>query len=108
MNIQKKMAARIAMTALALTLLTTTALADGISESEIGVGVKNLFTDLTTYIMVLSPIVGGAAAGYFLIRRGMADEQDGKMWMKRAVTAVICAVAGLVVGAIIRLISSYF
>lgn len=108
MNIQKKMAARITMTALALALLTTTALADGISESELGVGVKNLFSDLTKYLMILSPIVGGAAAGYFVTRRGMANEQDGAVWEKRAKIAVACGVGGTLVGAIIRLISSYF
>jgi len=82
--------------------------ADNLANSTVGTGVKNLLNDVSTYLMVIGPIIGGAAAAYFLVRRSMADEQDGKMWSRRIWIAIICGVAVLLVGGIISLISSYF
>lgn len=109
-NIDHKTAANLLVTIFTPALLSTNALASGgnIANSPIGQGLKNLLNDLSTYIMVLSPIVAGAAAGYFVMRRSMADEQDGKLWEKRIKTAVVCGVVGALVGGIIKLISSYF
>lgn len=89
-------------------LFVTVAYADNISSSQLGTGLKNLLNDASTYVVVLTPIVGGLAAVYFVIRRSMADEQDGKMWEKRIKTAIICGILGALVGGIIKLIASYF
>lgn len=91
-----------------LVLLQTKAAAAGLTESNIYTGLSNLLQDLTTVLTVLSPIVGGAAAIYCLVRRSMADEQDGKMWTKRLTTAIICGVSGMLVSGIIALLSGYF
>ncbi len=82
--------------------------ADNLSSSTVGTGIRNMLNDVSSFGIVLCPIVGGAAAVYFLIRRSMADEQDGKMWMRRIWIAIICAVAGCLVSGIIALFSSYF
>lgn len=96
-------------TALALCACMGSAGATGnLDSSTIGVGIKNMLSDGGSFLLLLSPIAGGAAAGYFIIRRGMADEQDGKMWSKRIVIAVVCAVGGMLVGSVIKLIGSYF
>ncbi|MEG1752503.1 MAG: hypothetical protein RR234_01180, partial [Christensenella sp.] len=79
-----------------------------ISESNIGQGVTNLINDLTTWGMILCPSIGGLAAVLFVVKRGMADEQEGKMWNKRIILAIACGVGGLLVGGIIKIISSYF
>lgn len=79
-----------------------------ISESNIGQGVANLINDLTTWGMILCPSIGGLAAVLFVVKRGMADEQEGKMWNKRIVLAIACGVGGLLVGGIIKIVSSYF
>lgn len=91
-----------------MSMLVTPALASDLASSELGVGIKNLITDVSAFLVVLSPIAGGAAAVYFLIRRAVADEQDGKLWDKRIKMAIICGVAGMLVSGIITLISSYF
>lgn len=93
---------------LALSCMIVPARADNLSDSTVGAGVKNLLGDASTYIMIIGPSVGALAAAYFLVRRSMADEQDGKMWSRRVWIAVICGVAVLLVGGIIALISSYF
>jgi len=82
--------------------------ADNLANSTVGMGIKNMLNDLSSFGMVIGPIIGGAAAAYFLVRRSMADEQDGKMWSRRIWIAIICGVAVLLVGGIISLISSYF
>lgn len=89
-------------------LSATNALAVGIGDSQIATGLNNLFSDLSTWLIILSPIVAGAMAIYFIIRRSMADEQDGKLWEKRIKTAVVCGVAGALVGGLIKLLASYF
>ncbi len=107
-HIDNKTAANLTAAVLIPMLLATTAYADNISNSTVGTGLKNLLNDLSTYVVVLSPVVGGLAAVYSVIRRSMSDEQDGKMWEKRIKTAIICGVAGALVGGIIKLIASYF
>ena len=107
-NFDVRTAATIAAATLLPMVMSTPVFADNISSSTIGVGITNLLNDLSTYVVILSPTVGGLAAVYFVIRRGMADEQDGKLWEKRIRTAVICGVAGALIGGIIKLIASYF
>lgn len=93
---------------LAIMSMVVPASADSLSSSTVGTGIKNMLNDASSFGIVICPIVGGAAAVYFLIRRSMADEQDGKMWMRRIWIAIICGVAGCLVSGIISLISSYF
>lgn len=78
------------------------------ASSDIAQGTKNLITDISTWFIVICALAGTAAAIYCLIRRGMADEVDGKKWTKRCVTAIICAVGGALIGGIVTLVGSYF
>ena len=91
-----------------LVLLATPVNAAGLQSSAIYTGFVNLLNDLTTALMVVCPISGTVAALYFMIRRSMADEQDGKMWTKRITTAIICGVGGMLVSGLISLLTSYF
>lgn len=43
-------------------------------------GTEKLVGDVTTWLMVLAPVVAGLLIIYFCIRRGMADEMDQKKW----------------------------
>lgn len=90
------------------TALLSTAQASGFQSSTIATGTKQLIQDVMGYAVVLCPIVGGLAAVYFLIRRSIADEQDGKMWMKRVTVAVGCGVGGALVSGIITMLASYY
>lgn len=78
------------------------------ASSALAQGTKNLISDISVWFIVICALAGTASAVYCLIRRGMADEVDGKMWTKRCVTAVICAVAGALIGGIVSLIGSYY
>lgn len=83
--------------------------ADGnFAESDIATGTANLLSDISSWLVGIGLTVGTLAAIYCLIRKSMADEVDGKMWNKRLITAIICAVAVALVGGIISLISGYY
>lgn len=91
--------------------LATPVFAEGvetIQNSKIYTGLVELINDLTTAGMIICPAAGAVFALYYFIRRGMADEQDGKLWTKRIVTSLVCGVGGLLVSGIISLLTSYF
>lgn len=108
MKFTKKFFKRVITTLAVIMSMVVPAFAEGIADSPIGTGIKNLLTDLSTYMIIICPSVAAVAAVYFLIRRSMADEQDGKFWMKRITISIICGIAGALVSGIIALISSYF
>lgn len=106
-HIDKKTLATCLSLIFCMVCLQGTAFAD-IADSTLGIGTKNLINDASTYLTFICPITGGAAAGYFAIRRSMADEQDGKFFEKRIKTAIFCGVGGCLVNAVIAVISSYY
>lgn len=92
-----------------LVMLTLPALAGGIADSQLGKGLMALVNDVTPWLVALCPLVGGLFAVYYLIRKGMAQEQQDKdMWMKRVKDAIIGGVAGMLVSGVIALLTSYF
>ena len=69
----------------AFIMLTTTIPAyasssGGLGGSKIVTGTEKLIGDVTTWLMVLAPIVAGMLIIYFCIRRSAADEMDQKKW----------------------------
>ena len=96
------------MAAMIGTLITPAFASNGIANSQLGKGLTNLINDVSLYLVFICPIVGGAAAIYFMVRRSMSDENDGKLWEKRIKIAIACGVGGLLVSLVINLISSYF
>lgn len=93
---------------LSVMLCTTAASANNLANSEIGRGIRQLILDISGFLVILSPLAGAAAAGYFILRRSTADEQDGKMWTNRAKIAVFCGVGGMMGSVLVNLLSSYF
>ena len=79
-----------------------------LAESDFWIGLMNILNDGTWALTIACPIIGGLAALLFVIRRSMADEQDGKMWTKRINIAIICGVGGMLVSGFIALLTSYF
>ena len=56
--------------------MSAPAYAAGVQDSQIVKGTEKLVGDVTTWLMVLAPVVAGLLIIYFCIRRGMADEMD--------------------------------
>lgn len=82
--------------------------ASELTSSKIYTGTAQLVADVTLALTILCPTVCGLFALGFAIRRGMADQQDGKMWSHRIFTAIICGVAGGLISGVITLIASYY
>ena len=82
--------------------------ADDIGNSKLATGTEALITDMTTWLMVIAPIVGGLLVIYFFIRRSGSDEQDQKRWNNRITTAIISTIGAVLGSAIINLISGYY
>lgn len=91
-----------------LVFCVITASANNLADSEIGQGIRKIVTDVSGFLIILSPLVGAVAFAFCMVRKGMADEQDGKMWQHRGQTAIICGVAGMLGMAVVNLLSSYF
>lgn len=94
--------------ALLLLCMAVPASATGLGASNIVTGTNRLIADVMGVVTVLCPTVCGLFAIGFAIRRGMSDEQDGKMWNRRIVTAVVCGVGGGLLSGLISLIASYY
>jgi ABC-type molybdate transport system permease subunit len=89
---------------------TTTVFATGgaVGASKLATGTEALIKDVTTWLMILAPIVGGLLIIYFFIRRSGADEQDQKRWNNRITTAIISVIGAVLGSAIINLIVGYY
>jgi ABC-type molybdate transport system permease subunit len=99
-----------AVTLSAFLMITTAipAFASDINSSKIVTGTEKLIGDVTTWLMVLAPIVAGMLIIYFCIRRSAADEMDQKKWNTRIIAAVISCIGAILGAATLNLIIGYY
>lgn len=109
-NIKSKMRAVVVTGSIALFMLanSTTAYATTISDSQIAKGTEKLIQDITTWLMVLAPVVAGLLIIYFCIRRSAADEMDQKKWNNRIVVAVVSCIGAVLGSATLNIIIGYY
>jgi ABC-type molybdate transport system permease subunit len=79
-----------------------------VQDSQIVKGTQKLIQDLTTWLMILSPVVAGLLIIYFCIRRSAADEMDQKKWNNRVVVAIVSCIGAVLASATLNLIIGYF
>ncbi|MGI6189942.1 MAG: Mbov_0395 family pilin-like conjugal transfer protein [Caldicoprobacteraceae bacterium] len=82
--------------------------APGISDSKLARGTEKLIQDVTTWLMVLAPVVTGLLIIYFCIRRAAADEMDQKKWNNRIVVAIVSCIGAVLGSATLNLIIGYY
>lgn len=102
---------KFSMAMITATVISSTVLpvsADGVKDSTIVKGTEKLIGDLTTWLMVLAPVVAGMLIIYFCIRRSAADEMDQKKWNNRIVAAVVSCIGAVLGSATLNLILGYF
>ena len=88
--------------------MSAPAYAADVQSSQIVQGTEQLIGDLTTWLMVLAPVVSGLLIIYFCIRRGMADEMDQNKWNNRIVVAVVSCIGAVLGSATLNLILGYY
>ncbi len=87
---------------------STTVYASDIGQSKLAKGTEKLIGDVTTWLMVLAPIVAGLLIIYFCIRRSAADEMDQKKWNNRIVAAVVSCIGAVLGSATLNIIIGYY
>ena len=87
---------------------STTVYANNISQSKLAMGTERLISDVTTWLMVLAPVVAGLLIIYFCIRRSAADEMDQKKWNNRIVVAIVSCIGAVLGSATLNLIIGYY
>lgn len=93
---------------IAVLLTTLTVSASDIASSKLATGTEKLIKDLTAWLLVIAPTVGGLTVIYFFIRRTIGDEMDHKKWNGRIIGALICTVLAMLASPIITLLMDYF
>ncbi len=93
---------------IALTIPQSAYAADDVSSSQIVKGTEKLISDVTTWLMVLAPVVAGLLIIYFCIRRSAADEMDQKKWNNRIVVAIVSCIGAVLGSATLNLILGYY
>jgi purine-cytosine permease-like protein len=95
-------------TLVVMTMSTVPVMADTVKDSQIVKGTEKLIQDVTTWLMVLAPIVGVLLIIYFFIRRSAADEIDQKKWNNRIVTVIVSVIGAVLASATLNLIIGYY
>ena len=103
----KKLSAAMLSAYLMLTV-TMSAYASDVGSSNIVKGTEKLIGDVTTWLMVLAPVVAGLLIIYFCIRRSAADEMDTKKWNNRIVVSIVSCIGAILGSATLNLIIGYY
>lgn len=92
-----------------LLLSAPAAFASGdIKGSKLVTGTEKLIGDVTTWLMILAPIVSGLLIIYFCIRRSAADEMDTKKWNNRIIVAVVSCIGAVLGSATLNILIGYY
>ncbi|MNI77668.1 hypothetical protein D3C73_1339770 [compost metagenome] len=96
-------------TAYWLLMTPSSAFASGdIKGSKLVTGTEKLIGDVTTWLMILAPIVAGLLIIYFCIRRSAADEMDTKKWNNRIIVAIVSCIGAVLGSATLNIIIGYY
>lgn len=101
---------RIGKVGLALTSLfcyTNTCFA-AIQDSKVVTGTQSLINDLTSWLLILAPVLTVLLVGYFFLRKAASDEMDAKRWDNRIKIAIISCIGVVVASGLINVIMNYY
>lgn len=79
-----------------------------IKGSKLVTGTEKLIGDVTTWLMILAPVIAGLLIIYFCIRRSAADEMDTKKWNNRIIVAIISCIGAVLGSATLNVIIGYY
>lgn len=104
----KKLMVALCAAYIAIMTATPAFAAPSVSDSKIAKGTEKLIQDVTTWLMVLAPVVAGLLIIYFCIRRSAADEMDQKKWNNRIVVSIVSCIGAVLGSATLNLIIGYY
>lgn len=94
--------------ALFVATMISPAYATTFQDSDFFKGGLALLSDLMICVTIAAPVIMTLFISGYLIRRGMADEQDKKTWTKRAYDALFCGVAVMIASSFLAVVFGYF
>jgi heme/copper-type cytochrome/quinol oxidase subunit 2 len=84
------------------------AAAGNIGTSKLATGTEQLIKDVTSWLLIVAPLVTVVAVIYYFIRKTVSDEIDHKKWNARISTAIICCIGVVAASLIINIIVGYY
>lgn len=79
-----------------------------IQDSPIVTGTENLIADLTSWLLILAPVLTVLLVGYFFLRKAASDEMDAKRWDNRIKIAIISCIGVVVASGLINVLMNYY
>lgn len=79
-----------------------------LQESSIVTGTEALISDLTSWLLILAPVLTVLLVGYFFLRKAASDEMETRKWDNRIKIALISCVGVIVASGLINVIMSYY
>lgn len=104
----RKLLSTVFVVALFLATMISPVYAARLQDSDFYKGTLNLVNDASMAVAIIGPLVCGAFAAYYFVRKSMSDDQDDKQWNRRIAKALICAVAIGLVASLIALFTGYY
>lgn len=77
-------------------------------NSKIVTGTESLISDLTSWLLILAPVLTVLLVGYFFLRKAASDEMDAKRWDNRIKVAIISCIGVIVASGLINVIMNYY
>lgn len=104
----KKLGKEAACLLLCLQWGITNVYAAGIGSSKLFTGTKKLLNDMKTPLIGISGVAAVIVIIYLFIRMKFADEMDAKMYKKRIMTVLACAIGVVLIASLLTVILSYY
>lgn len=83
-------------------------LADGIQNTTLATGTRQLIEDVTSWMTGIGAVVTILMVVYCLIRRNMADEMDHKKWQQRMTVSLVSGIGVIAATSVINVLVSYY
>lgn len=106
-NMKQKVVSNALALAMTMQVMCGSAFA-AVADSKLATGTTQLINDVTTWLMVLAPVLAGMMIIYYCIRRSAADEMEQKQWTNRITAAVVSCIGAIIGSATLQIIVAYY
>ena len=91
-----------------LLFLQSISFASSIQDSVLVTGTTKLINDLTSWLLILAPVLTILLIGYFFLRKAVGDEMDSRRWDNRIKIAVMSCIGVILASALVSVITGYY
>lgn len=79
-----------------------------IEGSKIVTGTTSMFNDISSALLILAPVVGGALLGYNFFKAAHAEEEEMRSIKKQRKNIIFCTVGVFLASIIITVVTGYY